>query len=225
MVIMGLNNKGNDTVSQEEEFSRKKQVINSVYQYSDLSVKNIAQQVDMSHNEVQSIIDEIVKEEALAKGEALKSFVEQSFTKLDKIMSKDVISIDVSKTVGDTVALMTERKVGSVVITKQNKPFGIITERDIVRGLAKKEESNLRDTSVSFASYPLITATPIATVEEAAQIMFKNKIRRLAIVNESNVVIGVVTATDLAMYLSPTRKPGLALSILHAISRGRESNN
>jgi len=101
-----------------EEFSRKRQVIASLYQYSDLSVKNKAQQVDMSPNEVQGITNE------LAKSEGLQSLVEQSITKLDKIMSSSVVSIDVSKTVGDAAALMTEKKVGSVIITKQGKPFG-----------------------------------------------------------------------------------------------------
>jgi predicted transcriptional regulator len=72
---------------------------------------------------------------------------------------------------------------------------------------------------------PLITAKPTATVEEAAQTMFKNKIRRLPIVNESDVVTGIVMVTNLAMYLSPTRRPGLALSILQAISRGKKSKN
>jgi len=51
--------------------------------------------------------------------------------------------------------------------------------------------------------------------------MFKDKIRRLPIINESNLVAGIVTVTDLAMFLSPTRRPGLALSILGAISRGK----
>ena len=90
----------------------------------------------------------------------------------------------------------------------------------LVRGLAKKEDVYLRATLLeSFASYPLITAKPTATIEEAAQI------RRLPIVNESNVATGIVTVTDLAMYLSPTRRPGLALSILQAISRGKKSQN
>jgi CBS domain-containing protein len=218
---MELNNKGSNAVLQgEEEFLRKKQVVSSLYQYSDLSIRNIAQQVDMPFNQVQSITDEILKEEAL------KSLVKQSITKLNTIMSGDVASMDVSETVGDAAALMTERKVGSVIVTKQGKPFGIITERDIVRGLAEKQDANLRDTSVeSFASYPLVTAKPTTTVEEAAQTMFNNKIRRLPIVNESNVATGMVTVTDLAMYLSPTRKPGLTLSILNAISRGRKSKN
>lgn len=220
--MMKLNDTGNsNAIMQEgEEFLRKRQIITSLYQYSDLSVKNIAQQVDMSLNEVQSITDE------LAKSEGLQSLVEQSTTKLDKIMSTSVVSIDISKTVGDAAALMTEKKVGSIIVTKQGRPFGIITERDLVRGLAKKEDNHLRATLLeSFTSYPLITTKPTATVEEAAKTMFANKIRRLPIVNESNVTTGMVTVTDLAMYLSPTRRPGLALSILHAISRGRKSKN
>ena len=53
--------------------------------------------------------------------------------------------------------------------------------------------------------------------------MLKNKIRRLPIVNAGNnkQVVGIVTVTDLAMFLSHTRRPGLALSLLRAISRGR----
>jgi CBS domain-containing protein len=139
-------------------------------------------------------------------------------------MSTNVISLDISKTVGDAAALMTVKKVGCVIVTKDDgRPFGIITERDLVRGLAKREELYFRATLLeSFSSHPLITARLTTTIEEAAEVMFKNKIRRLPIINESNLVAGIVTVTDLAMCLSPTRRPGLALSILHAISRGRK---
>jgi CBS-domain-containing membrane protein len=52
--------------------------------------------------------------------------------------------------------------------------------------------------------------------------MLKNKIGKLPIIDENNPrAIGIVTVTDLAMFLSPTRRPGLTLSILRAISRGR----
>lgn len=110
---------------------------------------------------------------------------------------------------------MTERKVGSVIITKHNKPFGIVTERDLVRRY-------FRDTLLeSLVSHPLIIAKPTTTVEEAAQIMLKNKIRKLPIAHENEPVIGIVTVTDLGMFLLPTRRPGLTLSILQAISRGK----
>jgi CBS domain-containing protein len=215
--MMKLNDNGSSNLlRREEELLRKREVVASLYRYSDLSVENIAQQVDMSLNEVQDMTDE------LAKSDALQSLVEQSTTKVDKIMSSNVISLDISETVGDAAALMTEKKVGSVIVTKDGRAFGIITERDLVRGLAKREELYFRATLLeSFASHPLITARLTTTIEEAAEVMFKNKIRRLPIINESNLVAGIVTVTDLAMFLSPTRRPGLALSILGAISRGK----
>ena len=59
---------------------------------------------------------------------------------------------------------------GSIIVTKRGRPFGIITERDLVRGLAKKEDICLRATLLeSFASHPLITAKLTATVKEAAK--------------------------------------------------------
>ena len=57
---------------------------------------------------------------------------------------------------------------------------------------------------------------------EGAEIMLKNEIRKLPIIDENNLIVGIVTVTDLATFLSPTRRPGLTLSILRAISRGRE---
>jgi CBS domain-containing protein len=195
---------------EEEKALRKKQVVTSLYRYSDLSIKNIAQQVNISPNEVQEITDE------LAKSEAFQSFVEKSTAKVEKIMSRNIASLDISKIAADAAALMSEKKVGSVIVTKNGRPFGIVTERDLIRRY-------FRDTLLeSLASRPLITAGPTTTVDKAAEIMLKNEIRKLPIIGENNLITGIVTVTDLATFLSPTRRPGLTLSILRAISRGRE---
>ncbi|HET7345543.1 MAG TPA: CBS domain-containing protein [Nitrososphaeraceae archaeon] len=208
--MMKLNNSNSGTVIDEEEKAlRKKEVVTSLYRYSDLSIKNIAQQVDMPLNEVQRITDKLLKLDAV------RLFEEESTTRIEKIMSTDVVSLDISKTAADAAALMTEKKIGSIIVTKNNKPFGIVTERDLVRRY-------FRDTLLeSLASHPLITAEPTTTVEKAAEIMLKNKIRKLPIVDENKPVTGMVTVTDLGMFLLPTRRPGLTLSILQAISRGK----
>jgi predicted transcriptional regulator len=128
--------------------------------------------------------------------------------------------LDISKTAADAAALMTEKKVGSVIVTKNNKPFGTVTERDLVRRY-------FRDTPLeSLASHPLITASPSTTVEKVAEIMLKNKIRKLPIVDETNKpptgLRGIVTVTDLGKFLLSTRRrAGLTFSILQAISRGK----
>jgi CBS domain-containing protein len=203
---------------EEKEVIRKKEIVTSLYHYSDLSVKNIAQQVDMPINEVQKITD------GLTKSDALQLLVEQGTATVEKIMSVNVVSLDYSKTASDAALLMTTRNLGSVIVTKNDRPFGIVTERDLIRRIGKKD-IYFRDILLEhMASRPLITAEMQMTVEEAAQIMLKNKIRRLPIVNAGNKkqVVGIVTVTDLAMFLSHTRRPGLALSILRAISRGRK---
>ena len=166
----------------------------------------------MDVKEVRKIID------ALVKDEAMQVFVDQSTTNVGKIMTPTVITIDSSETVREAAVLMADNRIGSVVVTKNGKLFGIVTQSDIVRWIALGEElfvAKLRD----LASRPLITARS-GTVEEAARIMIKNRIHKLPIV-EGNKLLGIVTITDLAVFLSPSRRPGLVLSLLQAISRGK----
>lgn len=186
----------------------------SFYRYSDLSVEAVADQLDMSVSDVQEIVD------GLTKADALEMFVEQSTTPIEKVMTSDVACLDCSKTALDAAVLMTEKQIGSVVVTKDNRPFGIVTERDIVRGFGSKDIA-FKDVKLEdLASCPLIAAEPGLTVEEAAEIMIENKIRKLPVVGAGRL-LGMVTTTDLAAFLSPSRRPALALSVLRAISRGR----
>ena len=192
---------------------RKKETIANLYRYSDLSVKAIAQQVDVEPISVQNVIDE------LAKDEALGVLVDQSLGRIEKIMSPDAASLDSSKSVEEAAALMAEKKLGSIVVTENGKPWGIITHSDIVKLAGMKEksfEAKLKDK----ASQPLITAGPNTTVEEATDTLIKNKIHKLPIVEGDNLV-GIVTITDLAGFLSPSRRPGLVLSVLRAIAGER----
>jgi len=196
----------------DERESRKKSTIANLYRYSDLSVKAIAQQVDMEASKVRGIVDDLVK------NDALEVLVDQSMARVEKIMTPDVISLDCSRTAREAAALMAEKEVGSVIVTKDGKPFGIVTHSDIVRwaGLRQKLLDATLEGSVS---QPLITVGRGATVEEAANVMIQNQIHKLPVVN-GDKLLGIVTITDLAVFLSPSRRPGLALSVLQAISRG-----
>lgn len=191
---------------------KRKSTITNLYRYSDLSVEAISQQVDMDVSSVQQIIDHLIREDAI------EVMIEQSMTNVEKIMSSIVVSLDCSKTPREAAALMAENQVGSVVVTKNSKPFGIITQSDIVRWAGKWPK--LLDSSLEgIASVPLITVGRGTSVEEAAQIMIRNQIHKLPVV-DGEKLLGIVTITDLAVFLSPSRRPGLALSVLQAISRG-----
>jgi len=195
----------------QSELERKKSLIDTLYHHSDLSVESISYQADMSIKQVQGIIDKIRKKEAL------EVLVEHSKTPVEKIMAKAVVSLESGKTLYDASVLMAKKKVGCLVVTSKGKPLGIVTKGDVVKAVSigiSFKSTKLEE----FASRPLIYASSSQTIEEVADLMIKNKIRKLPVIQQGKIV-GIVTVTDLALFLSPTRRPGLTESIFHVITR------
>ena len=111
------------------------------------------------------------------------------------IMKENVISIDSEMTVRDAAVKMKEKNVGCVIVTKQDSPVGIITERDFVTRIAANEKA-LSTTLSEVMSSPLTVIGPEETVWEAAEIMKSKGIHKVP-VQEENKVVGIVTTTDL----------------------------
>lgn len=116
------------------------------------------------------------------------------------IMKKKVISIDETKTIKEAASLMNEAKIGSIIITKDDIPVGILTERDFVTKIAV-EEIPLSVSLSQVMIKPLLVVTPNQTVWEAAEIMKNMGIHRLA-VQEGGKIIGMVSTTDLVKIFS-----------------------
>jgi len=116
------------------------------------------------------------------------------------IMKKDVISIDEAKTIKDAANMMNEARIGSIIITKDDTPIGILTERDFVTKIAAKEIP-LSTPLSEVMTKPLLVIEPNQTVWEAAEIMKNMEIHRVA-VQEGNKIIGMVSTTDLVKICS-----------------------
>jgi CBS domain-containing protein len=117
------------------------------------------------------------------------------------VMSRRLITADVSETADKLGKLMTEAKVGSIIITKETHPVGIVTERDLV---AKVISEGLLPASVkasNLMSTPLITIAPEKSVELASREMAHRRIRRLPVV-QGNKLIGLLSDSDLLMVSS-----------------------
>ena len=112
------------------------------------------------------------------------------------IMSSPVVTIDENETVNKAAQLMDKHGVGCVIVTsKQGKPLGIITERDlVVRILAKNKPSKI--TAKEVMSSPLITVDPDITLSEAARRMSRLDIRRLGVIYKGNIV-GLISSKDI----------------------------
>jgi len=116
------------------------------------------------------------------------------------IMKKDVISIDEAKTIKDAANMMNEARIGSIIITKDDTPVGILTERDFVTKIAAKEIP-LSTPLSEVMTKPLLVISPDQTVWEAAETMKNMEIHRVA-VQEGNKIIGMVSTTDLVKVCS-----------------------
>ena len=126
------------------------------------------------------------------------------------VMSKNMVSIEKGLSIRSAIKTMVHRDLGSVVITANGKPIGIVTERDILKSLAYRKAIR-PDTSVEvIMSKPLRVVSSNATIGDAAEIMAKHKIRRL-VVKENNRYVGIVTQRDLQKAMTDTFRSLLLL--------------
>lgn len=116
------------------------------------------------------------------------------------VMISDLATLDVSASISEAAKLMDEKDVGCIIVTKNQLPVGILTERDFVKRIAAKEKS-LTASLEEVMSSPLIEIDSNETVWEAAQIMKVNNIHKLP-VRKDNKIIGIVTTTDLVKICS-----------------------
>ncbi len=62
-----------------------------------------------------------------------------AMTQVRDIMEKNVITIDYTKNALDASRILKEKEISFLVILKEGKPEGIVSERDIVRKIAAKD--------------------------------------------------------------------------------------
>jgi len=120
-------------------------------------------------------------------------------TQVSEIMTRKVITVDISERVEEALRLMVKYDVGSVVVMDMDKPVGIITERDITRA-ALRGDTLLRIPTRSLMSRPLETVTPNIEIWRMFEHMLKLGVRRLPIVEDGKLV-GLVTEKDLTRWV------------------------
>lgn len=113
------------------------------------------------------------------------------------VMSSPVITVDEKATVNEVARLMEQHKLGCIIVTgKDEKPLGIITERDLVERVLAKNSKPSKMTAKEVMTSPLITIDPEETISEAARRMSRLNIRRLGVVYRGQLV-GIVSSKDI----------------------------
>ena len=108
-----------------------------------------------------------------------------------------------NKTAIDVASIMVSKKISSViVIDKENRPLGIITERDLVKRICLKN-LNSKDVLIEdIMTSPLITIMTYDSVDTASRIMVSNKIKRLAVLEADDRIVGMISVSDINKHLS-----------------------
>jgi len=116
--------------------------------------------------------------------------------KVGDITKRKMVTIEADRPVIEAAKLMAEHDIGSVVVTREGKPIGIITERDVIsRCIARGKDLNTTAVG-AVMSCPLITVDADASLFIATRKMVENNIRRL-LVTEKGEIIGIFTQKDL----------------------------
>ncbi|HEX2306342.1 MAG TPA: CBS domain-containing protein [Nitrososphaeraceae archaeon] len=121
---------------------------------------------------------------------------------LSDFMRKKLITIEESASVQEAANRMKDKNVSSLVVVDEiNRPLGLITERDLVRKVCIHDVSTSKLIIKEIMSSPLITIDSKSSTSEAADMMLRNNVRHLLVVDSEsseglNKPIGIVTPLD-----------------------------
>ena len=120
--------------------------------------------------------------------------------KLEDVMVKDLIGVEVKTSVKKAVELMNEHEIGCLIVMKRGKLAGMVTERDMIRRvlLDYKDPEKIKVSEIM--SKPVIVGKPKMSIEDAVKLMFNRNIKKLPVIDDGHLV-GLVTLTDLVLSL------------------------
>ena len=127
-----------------------------------------------------------------------------------RLMTTDLQTVGPDALVEDAAERMQTHGVGSLVIVDEGGGLaGILTTTDFVDVVARSKPK--AETTVErYMTTDVVTTHAQASIREAADAMMEHGFHHLPVVDEEEGVIGMVTTTDLAAYLSTVQTPSPA---------------
>ncbi len=113
-----------------------------------------------------------------------------------EVMNSPVITADPDESIQQVSQKMTASKAGSVVITENDRPIGIVTDGDIVTKVVSKDTKPSSVRAIDVMSKPLYTIESEKEIIEAARAMRKHGIKRLG-VSYKNGIVGIISISDI----------------------------
>ena len=122
-----------------------------------------------------------------------------------EIMTKNVRTATLDRSLCDVAALMRDGDMGAVPVVDDGKLIGIITDRDIVvRVIAEGKDAA---TPISDAmTTELFTVAPDDFVFEAIRLMGDKQVRRIPVIDSNGALAGIIAMADVALEMEDERE-------------------
>jgi CBS domain-containing protein len=109
-------------------------------------------------------------------------------------MSRNLLSVEPGETITEVAQRMVERNVGAVLVLDGGRPVGIMTERDLMRAVARGLHGDA--VVADYMTKDPETIGPDDTTQHAAVLMIHGGFRHLPVV-EGDDVVGILSIRDL----------------------------
>jgi CBS domain-containing protein len=119
---------------------------------------------------------------------------------LGSLVSGGALSVDESSSVYETIDLMIQRGVASIVVSAAAKPRGIFTERDVLKRVAAKGIDTKKTQVKQVMTSPLVTMADTGLIGEALTEMYRRDIRNMPVIEPGGELIGIVSMPDILQY-------------------------
>lgn len=108
----------------------------------------------------------------------------------------EVVTISSSVQVSDAAKLLSEKRIGAVVISETGTDVvGILSERDIVRELGRRGQGCLNDGVADLMTRNLVTCAPDETADQVMEKMTEGRFRHMPVMEDGRMV-GLISIGD-----------------------------
>ena len=121
--------------------------------------------------------------------------------KVEDIMTDSPITCMKDTSLQQAARWMVDGDCGALpVVNSENKPVGVITDRDITCRTVAKGLNPLTMTVSDCMTTPCVTVTPDTPLDECCRVLEENQIRRVPVVDASGACCGIVALADIARH-------------------------
>ena len=108
---------------------------------------------------------------------------------------RDVVSVAPAMSLAEVAAVLSEKGIGAVVVMEGERLIGILSERDIVRALAKHGSEAMRKLAHQCMTAEVVTCRPEDTINEVMQTMTQGRFRHMPVIDHGRM-IGIISIGD-----------------------------